>query len=412
LQTFKGPKLEYPRGKTIQAWFEEQVAQRPEHPAVVCGKEQRSYRELNEQANRLAHALRMKGIGKEQIVGILMPSSIDMMVAILGVVKAGAAYLPIDPGYPAERIQYMLEDSRAVLLLTSDQVTVPPVLTETLNLSRTDFDAEPAHNPAPVNGEHDLVYVIYTSGSTGKPKGVMVEHASLENLCAWHVNQFEVTPADRCTKYAGVGFDASVWEIFPTWMAGATLYIIEEELRYDLDALNAYMEEQGITIAFLPTQVAEQFMQLENGSLKTLLLGGDRLQQVYPQSYAVVNNYGPTENTVVTTSTEVRAGEPVTIGRPIANNQVYVLNEDRQLQPVGVPGELFVSGASLARGYLHRPELTEEKFVPNPFVPGQRMYRTGDLVRWLPDGSLEFLGRIDDQVKIRGYRIEPGEVAS
>ncbi len=412
LQTFNETKLEYPRGKTIQAWFEEQVAKRPEQVAVVYGKEQLSYRELNERANRLAHTLRKKGIGKEQIVGILMPASIDMMTAILGVLKAGAAYLPIDPGYPAERIQYMLEDSRAVLLLTNDQITVPPISTEQWNLNQMVFHDELWHNPAPLNGEHDLAYVIYTSGSTGKPKGVMVEHASLVNLCQWHVKEFEVTPADRCTKYAGVGFDASVWEIFPTWMAGASLYIIEEALRYDLDALNEYMEEKGITIAFLPTQVAEQFMQLENSSLRTLLVGGDRLQRVCPQSYAVVNNYGPTENTVVTTSTEVRTGEPITIGKPIANNQVYVLNEHQQLQPIGVPGELCVSGDSLARGYLHQRELTEEKFVQNPFVPGQRMYRTGDLVRWMPDGSLEFLGRIDDQVKIRGYRIELGEVTS
>ncbi|MGA8942368.1 MAG: amino acid adenylation domain-containing protein, partial [Thermoactinomyces sp.] len=410
LQKSDGIRLEYPRGKTIQAWFEEQAAARPEQAAAVCGQEQLSYRELNERANRLAHVLRMKGIGKEQIVGILMPASIDMLTAILGVLKAGAAYLPIDPDYPAERIQYMLEDSRAALLLTNEQATVPPVSTEEWNLNRMVFYSELSHNPAPVNEEHDLAYVIYTSGSTGKPKGVMVEHASLVNLCQWHVHAFEVTPADRCTKYAGVGFDASVWEIFPTLMAGATLYIIEENLRYDLDALNAYMEEQGITIAFLPTQVAEQFMQLKNSSLRTLLVGGDRLQRVLPQRYRIVNNYGPTENTVVTTSTEVRAGEPVTIGKPIANNRVYVLNEHQQLQPVGIPGELCVSGDSLARGYLRRPELTEEKFVPDPFVPGQRMYRTGDLVRWLPDGSLEFLGRIDEQVKIRGYRIEPGEV--
>ncbi|MCF6134633.1 amino acid adenylation domain-containing protein [Thermoactinomyces vulgaris] len=412
LNNFNAYRLEYPRGRTIPSWFEERVEKQPDRVAVVCGEERWTYEELNRQANRLAHALRKKGIGREQLVGILMSPSKEMMAAVLGVLKAGAAYVPIDPQYPADRIQYMLKDSGASLLLT-DRPAVPGSSgVEVWDMKTKDFRGESDDNPAPVNKERDLAYVIYTSGSTGKPKGVMVEHASLINLCEWHIREFQVTPEDKSIKYAGVGFDASVWEIFPTWMAGASLHIIEEAMRYDLEALNRYMEEQGITVAFLPTPVAEQFMQLENRSLRVLLTGGDRLGRVLPQNYTVVNNYGPTENTVVTTSTPVRPDEPVTIGKPVANNQVYVLNEHQQLQPIGVPGELCVSGESLARGYLNRPELTAEKFVPNPYVPGQKMYRTGDLVRWLPDGRLEFLGRMDEQVKIRGYRIEPGEIAN
>ncbi|MRG28226.1 amino acid adenylation domain-containing protein [Laceyella tengchongensis] len=412
LGTFNETAQPYPKDKPIHQLFVEQASRTPEHAAVVCQGQSLTYRELDRRSNELAQLLRDRGVQREQIIGLMLPPSLDLFVAMLGVLKAGAAFLPIDPEYPAERIKYMLEDSRVPFTLThaeiKERVKDAPVLTlDELQLSGKEVPSVPL-----VNKATDLAYVIYTSGSTGKPKGVMVEHRSLVNLACWHVREFGLTERDRSTKYAGLGFDASVWEIFPNLIAGATIHVIEESLRHDVIGLNRYMNENGITISFLPTPVAEQFMRLENRSLRTLLVGGDRLQQVEPRPYVVVNNYGPTENTVVTTSGPVKPGEAITIGKPVANNRVYVINRDGQLQPIGVPGELCVSGESLARGYLHRPDLTAEKFVDNPFAAGEKVYKTGDLARWTADGQIEFVGRVDEQVKIRGYRIEPGEVTA
>ncbi|NIM16712.1 MAG: AMP-binding protein [Candidatus Aminicenantes bacterium] len=270
---------------------------------------------------------------------------------------------------------------------------------------------EPGENPGHVNEPRDLAYVVYTSGSTGQSKGVMVEHKSLNNLCHWHNAYYSVTSADRAAKYAGFGFDASAWEIFPYLITGASLYIIDDKIKLDLIRLNDYFETNKITIAFLPTQIAEQFMKLDNQSLRALLTGGDKLKDYVKRDYCLVNNYGPTENTVVTTSFVVdEKYNNIPIGKPIYNNQVYILDKHLKLQPLGVPGELCISGASLARGYLRKETLTMEKFVANPFIEGGRLYRTGDLARWLHDGNIEFLGRIDSQTKIRGFRIELGEI--
>ncbi|HLP59148.1 MAG TPA: AMP-binding protein, partial [Candidatus Deferrimicrobium sp.] len=266
-----------------------------------------------------------------------------------------------------------------------------------------------------VNTPPDIAYVIYTSGSTGKPKGVMVEHCGLVNLCCWHNKSFEVTAKDRATKYAGFGFDASVWEIFPYLIEGATIYIVPEEIKLDVWAINRFYEENGITISFLPTQICEQFMGIENSTLRVLLTGGDKLKSLTKKSYRLYNNYGPTENTVVTTSFPVTDYSPnIPIGKPIYNNKIFILDKNNHLQPVGVPGELFIGGSGVARGYLNQPDLTVEKFIDFPhssfFVPHSKLYRTGDLARWLPDGNIEFLGRGDYQVKIRGFRIELGEI--
>ncbi|MFC4546944.1 non-ribosomal peptide synthetase [Paenactinomyces guangxiensis] len=412
LMEFNDTAAYYPREKTIHELFEEQVEKTPENIAVVFGEKQLTYRQLNTRANQLARVLREKGIKREQIAGILVDRSLDMFVGILGILKAGGAYLPIDPKYPSERINQMLEDSGSRLLLTQKHIKIPEGYTgERWVIDDEKWQQGKGSNLEKVNRPHDLAYVIYTSGSTGQPKGVMVEHHSLVNLATWHNRYYQVTEQDRSTKFAGFGFDASVWEIFPYLLAGASIYVIEDGIHYDLKALNQYYEEHGITISFLPTQLSEQFMELDNRSLRTLLVGGDQLHRVQAKNYRIVNNYGPTENTVVTTCCQVDPYATVLpIGRPIANNHVYILNGNRQLQPVGVTGELCISGESLARGYLNRPGLTSEKFVPNPFVPGERMYRTGDLARWLPDGNIEYLGRIDDQVKIRGYRIELGEI--
>jgi amino acid adenylation domain-containing protein/non-ribosomal peptide synthase protein (TIGR01720 family) len=273
-------------------------------------------------------------------------------------------------------------------------------------------DKKARENLANVTRAHDLSYVIYTSGSTGNPNGVMVEHRSLVNLCYWHQNCYSVSSADRATKYAGFGFDASVWEIFPYLLSGASLFIPADEIKLDMEKLGRYFADNGITISFLPTQVGEQFMKLGNHGLQKLLVGGDKLRVFTNPGYPVYNNYGPTENTVVATACQVlENAKNIPIGAPIHNNRVYILSKGyNQLQPIGLFGELCIAGASLARGYGNNPEKTIEKFTADPFVKGERMFNTGDLARWLPDGNIEFLGRIDNQVKIRGNRIELGEI--
>ncbi|QOT01327.1 amino acid adenylation domain-containing protein [Brevibacterium sp. JNUCC-42] len=414
LSVFNLTESDYPKSETVQQFFEENVKNMPDQVAIVFGEEQLTYRELNSKANHLAYLLKQKGITNEQIVAVMCDPSIEFFVGILAVLKAGGAYLPIDPTYPTERINYILDDSQArVLLVRGNEKVHAQFAGAIIPIDSKELSTEEVSNVPLINKVTDLAYVIYTSGSTGQPKGVMVEHRSLMNLSAWHVQYFGITKADRSTKYAGVGFDASVWEVFPYLIAGATIYVIDQETRYDVEKLNQYVTDQGITISFLPTQFAEQFMQTDNPALRWLLIGGDKAQQTVNQKYQIVNNYGPTENTVVTTSYIVNPEDKkIPIGRPIANNQVYILNKENQLQPIGIPGELCISGDSLARGYLHRPELTSERFVANPFVPGERMYKTGDIARWLPDGNIEYLGRLDDQIKIRGYRVELGEIES
>lgn len=412
LTVFNSTASDYPKSETVQQFFEENVKNMPDQVALVFGEEQLTYRELNSKANHLAYLLKKKGITNEQIVAVMIDPSIEFFVGILAVLKAGGAYLPIDPTYPTERINYILDDSQAkVLLVRGNEKVHAQFAGEIIPIDSKGSFIEEVSNVPLINKVTDLAYVIYTSGSTGQPKGVMVEHRSLMNLSSWHVKHFGITKTDRSTKYAGVGFDASVWEIFPYLIAGATIYIIDQETRYDVEKLSQYVTEQAITISFLPTQFAEQFMQTDNSALRWLLIGGDKAQQTVNQKYRIVNNYGPTENTVVTTSYMVNSEDKkIPIGRPIANNQVYILNKEDQLQPIGIPGELCVSGDSLARGYLHRPELTSERFVANPFAPGELMYKTGDIARWLPDGNIEYLGRLDDQIKIRGYRVELGEI--
>jgi amino acid adenylation domain-containing protein len=270
--------------------------------------------------------------------------------------------------------------------------------------------------------DHDLAYVIYTSGSTGEAKGVEVEHSSLRNLVAWHIDEFDVTSSDRATLMASPGFDAAVWELWPYLAAGATLFIVNGDVRIDPISLRKWLVDEGITITFVPTPMAEQLIQMDwsnHCALRIMLTGADTLHH-YPSTslpFVVVNNYGPTECTVVATSGPVDARSPVAqlppIGRPIANTQLYVLDESRRPVAAGEAGELFIAGAGVARGYRGRPQLTAERFLPDPFSrrPGARLYRTGDIVRVLEDGQISFQGRVDDQVKIRGYRVEPNEVA-
>jgi tyrocidine synthetase-3 len=404
----------------IHRLFEAAAAARPDHLGLVgTGLTHISYGMLNGQAYRLARLLKSRRVERQAIVAIKMRHSIDMIVALLGILKVGALFLPIDPDYPEERVQYMLADSCARMLLTDLYPNGDTKPSPRQSGTQLNFLAAPANS---------LAYCIYTSGSSGRPKGVGIEHRSLVNLCRWHNRQFAVSHQDRAPKYAGFGFDASVWEIFPYLSAGASLHIIDEDIRLDIDKLLRYFERQQITIAFLPTQICEQFMDFDCRSLRILLTGGDKLKKYAKQGYRLVNNYGPTENTVVTTSGPVDREEAnIPIGKPVMNCRVYILDTYNHLQPVGVPGELCIAGDGLARGYLNNPELTADKFfdlaakgredtrsskhqilTPKSYI----LYRTGDLARFLPDGSLEFLGRLDQQVKVRGNRIELGEIES
>lgn len=377
--------------------------------AVVFEGNHLSYAELLSQSRRVAGVLQDRNLQKEEIVGVFLPRGLEMYPAIYGILKAGGAYLPMDPDYPDARLQYMVKDSALRFMVTSKSLAprlkgkCEPIFMEEL--------PEANYREIRVTPEQ-LAYVIYTSGSSGLPKGVLVEHRSLANMVLWHKRRFGNSSADVTTQYAGLAFDATVWEIFPYLSVGATIHVIPQSLRLDMEALNRYYETHGITVSYLPTQICEQFMALDNHSLRLLHTAGDKLKYFRKCSYVLMNDYGPTENTVVATAAEIR--KPVwnlPIGRPIDNCQVYVLGEGNVLLPPGARGELCLAGAGLARGYLHRDEETRTKFIPNPFGPG-RMYKTGDLVRWNTDGELEFLGRNDHQVKIRGNRIECGEIES
>ncbi|HKV36205.1 MAG TPA: non-ribosomal peptide synthase/polyketide synthase [Pyrinomonadaceae bacterium] len=392
----------------VHSLFEAQVEQTPNAAAIVCGHESLTYRELNARANQLARYLKRAGVGPEVTVGILMERSIEMVVSILGILKAGGAYLPLDPVNANERLTFMLHDSGAPVLLTQETLA-------------QDFSHEDETNLDITVAPENLAYVIYTSGSTGQPKGVEIPHSGLANLVAWHQRAYGITSGDRATQLAGPAFDASVWELWPYLTSGASIYIPDEETRVSPFKLLQWLAENAITICFLPTPLAEAVIQETlppSLSLRAILTGGDVLHRRPPAAlpFMLVNHYGPTENTVVTTrslvTTDVDTAPP--IGSPIANTQCFLLNKHLRPVPVGVPGELFISGHGLARGYHDRPELTAEKFLPNPFSdnPGARLYRTGDLARYLPDGQIEFLGRLDYQVKVRGFRIELGEIES
>jgi amino acid adenylation domain-containing protein len=416
---------EYPQDKCIHQLFEEQVERSPDAIAVVFEDKQLTYRELNQQANQLAHYLQSLGVGPEVLVGICVERSLEMVVGLLGILKAGGAYVPLDPAYPSERIAYMLCDSRLpVLLIQQELVASLPesraqiVCLDTLGAV---ISTESVENPNSGASASNLAYMIYTSGSTGEPKGVLIPHSGLLNLVFWHTRAFGVTSPDRATQLAVTAFDASVWELWPYLVAGASIYLVEHEIIWSPEKLRDWLLSKDITITFVPTPLAEKLLSVqwpERVALRIMLTGGDKLHQ-YPSAsikFKLVNNYGPTENTVVTTSglvlrdgTDDRSPH---IGRPIANTRVYILDNHLQPVPIGVSGELHIGGVSLAKGYLNRPDLTDEKFIPNPWSneSGSRLYKTGDLARYLSDGNIEFLGRLDNQVKIRGFRIELGEI--
>ncbi len=418
---------DYPQ-KSIHQLFEEQVEKTPDAVALVFEDQQLTYKQLNLQANKLAHYLQFLGVEPEILVGVYLERSLEMIVGYLGIFKAGGAYVPLDPNYPPERLNYMVADSQMSIILTHSSLL--PHLSLTLEQAQTkiicwdkDFEIEIASQSCdnPINNftPENLAYVIYTSGSTGRPKGVLIQHSGLLNLVFWHLNNFQVKSSDRTTQLAGTAFDAAVWELWPYLVVGASIYLIKSEFLLSPEILQEKLTSHHITISFIPTPLAEQLCLLpwsENTTLRTMLTGGDRLNS-YPSNklpFKFFNNYGPTENTVVTTSgqilPEASDSKFPPIGLPIANTQVYILDRYLQLLPIGVYGEIYIGGLSLARGYLNRPDLTSERFIANPFVANERLYKTGDLGRYLPDGNIDFLGRIDHQVKIRGFRIELGEI--
>ncbi|WP_082339713.1 non-ribosomal peptide synthetase, partial [Pseudomonas sp. Pf153] len=416
---FNATQADYPRGLTVHQRFEAQVAARPEAVAAVFLGDQLTYAELNLHANALAHHLRALGVRPDDRVAIVARRGLDTLIGLLAILKAGAAYVPVDPAHPTERLGYLLSDSAPVAILVQPDLRerLPAQAVPVIDLDRRSWPLSLACDPqvGDLTPEH-LAYVIYTSGSTGLPKGVMVEHRTLSNLLDWHCEAFDLCAGRHTSCLAGFGFDAMAWEIWPALCVGATLHLAPpRDGNENLDALLDWWRAQPLDVSFLPTPIAEYaFSQnLGHPTLRTLLIGGDRLRQ-FPrnQSFDVINNYGPTEATVVATSGKVEAGDALHIGRPVSNARVYVLDEQRRPVPVGVPGELYIGGAGVARGYLNRPELTAERFLQDPFdtTPHPRMYRTGDLARWRADGSLEYLGRNDDQVKIRGVRIELGEI--
>jgi amino acid adenylation domain-containing protein len=419
LQQFNPNPVDYPQGHTVHGLFEARAAEAPDAVAVIQGGQRLSYGQLNQQANQLAHHLLALGVQPDDRVAISVRRGPDMLLGLLAILKAGAAYVPIDPALPAERLRYLLQDSTPVALLSQGELLQQWASAELplIDLDQRDWLAQPTSNPsgAGLTPAH-LAYVIYTSGSTGLPKGVMVEHRTLENLVHWHNQTFDQHPGSQVSSVAGFGFDAMAWEVWPTLCAGATLHLPPAEVGNDnLEQLLAWWQAQPLEVSFLPTPVAEYAFgrQLQHPTLKTLLIGGDRLRQFnQAQTFAVVNNYGPTEATVVATSGPVAVGQVLDIGKPMGNARIYLLDEQQRLVPMGVAGELYVAGAGVARGYLNRPQMSAERFLADPFSPEPeaRMYRSGDLARWLADGSLEYLGRNDDQVKVRGVRIELGEI--
>ncbi|MDE3066695.1 MAG: amino acid adenylation domain-containing protein [Verrucomicrobiota bacterium] len=443
LVEWNNTETEFPKNKRVHELFEEQVRRTPDAPAVADGKKQWSYAQLNARADLLAAELRSLGVGPDVCAGVCLERSAEMVAAKLAVWKAGGAYVPLDPAYPRERLAFMLEDAKMPVLLTQrslrDRLQIGSSNLKLLSVdgadcasgartkdeedqtSRLTLHASTANRQLPTPNSKNLAYVIYTSGSTGAPKGVEIEHASLVNLIMWHQRTYRVTPADRAAQTATPAFDASVWELWPYLTCGASIHIPDEETRVSAGKLLRWLTETRITLAFVPTPIAEALLQEpwpEDCALRALLTGGDKLRRTPGENLPcpLINHYGPTENTVVTTWTPVPPAEtetqPPPIGRPIANTQVFILDKNLQPVPIGVPGELHVGGAGLARGYHHHPKLTAEKFMPGPFraTPGARLYKTGDLARWRPDGRIEFLGRLDNQVKIRGQRVELGEI--
>nr|WP_281499690.1 non-ribosomal peptide synthetase/type I polyketide synthase [Muricauda sp. SCSIO 64092] len=425
LEAFQGPEVVYDSEKTLVDLFEEQARSTPENVALVYQDRTLTYRELDRRSNQLARYLKGQGSGPEALVGICIERSLEMVIGILGILKSGGAYVPMDPDYPSQRIGYMLEDSQIRLLLSSSGSieNVPDLDHRTVLLDRDwgTISQQSTRKLSTGPSQENLAYVIYTSGSTGQPKGVMIEHHSIRNLVVSQIAIFNVTAESSVLQFASFGFDASCSELFTTLLTGASLIVpTKEELLSTTRAVDL-MNTHKVDVVTLPPSYQVLLKDMQVPSLRTIISAGESLnipvtKHFQSQGIRIVNFYGPTENTIGTSMSEnpILSNGLSTIGKPISNTRLYIVSEDTALCPIGIVGELCISGSGLSRGYLNRPDLTASKFVPNPFsgIEGDLMYRTGDLARWLPDGNIEFIGRADHQVKIRGYRIELGEIES
>ncbi|MGY3450250.1 amino acid adenylation domain-containing protein [Bradyrhizobium sp. USDA 4353] len=404
--------------RTLHELFAAQAARTPDAPALVKGSDHLTYAELDRRANQLAHHLTTLGVGRDAIVGICVERSFEMVIGILGILKAGGAYLPLDPNYPAERLAYMISDSAARIVLThsalADRLAVGTRML-CLDIVSADVARLGTTAPAVAIDPDNLAYVIYTSGSTGRPKAVMVPHRGATNLAEAQVAPLQIAPQSRVLQFASFSFDAAVWELLMSWRSGAALVLADRHDTMPGEPLQDLLRRERIGAVLLPPSALGTLDAGALPDLRTLLVGGEacaaELVAPWTGPRIVLNAYGPTEASVCTTVYPCTADKRApAIGRPLANTSVYVLDQHLQPVPIGVPGELHIGGAGLARGYLSRPGLTAERFIPNPFGRGDRLYRTGDLVRWRSDGTLEFLGRLDQQVKVRGFRIELGEI--
>ncbi len=454
LYGFNNTKADYPGEKTVHRMFEEQVERTPDNTAVLFMEKKLTYRELNSRANQLAYSLRRKGVGRDSITAIIADRSLEMMTGIMAILKAGGAYLPISPAYPEERIRYMLADSGARIVLTQQKyypslhILLDGLVREegrgrieVVDLEGEGLYAGKDSNIEAINTPQDLAYVIYTSGSTGRPKGVMIEHRSLINRLNWMQKKYPINEQDVILQKTPYTFDVSVWELFWWSVVGAKVCFLAPDGEKDPGVITDAIKRYGVTaIHFVPSMLNAFLDYIEErvnvwrlGSLKRVFASGEalglrqveRFNRLLHKKHGTTlhNLYGPTEATVDVSWFDCSTGESlemIPIGKPIDNIRLHVLDGNSRLQPIGVPGELCIAGDGLARGYLNKPELTDEKFVKCPFAadtcPGKaaegRMYRTGDLARWLPDGNMEYLGRMDNQVKVRGFRIELGEIES
>jgi amino acid adenylation domain-containing protein len=422
---WSGTKGDYPTDRYVHQLFEDQVRRTPDAVALVFEDTRLTYAQVNRRANQLAHYLRHLGTGPEVPVGICVERSPEMVIGMLGILKAGGAYVPMDPTNPRERLALMLEDTQVPIVLTETHLEGRLRAARATQRIRLDDDwariaRESTANPTNRATPENLAYVIYTSGSTGRPKGVLLEHSGLRNQVVGWAEHFDIDSHDRVLQFLSFGFDGSIVEFFPALVSGASLHLIPQELTLSLSKLHDVLQERSITVLTMTPSVLKVLPADDLPDLRVVIAGGERCTRDVVARWApdrrFANVYGPTEASVTTTWYEV--GEPqnetenIPIGRPFPNVQIYVLNKDMSPVPIGAPGELYIGGVGVGRGYLNRPDLTSERFIPDPFdeTPGARLYRTGDRVRYWPDGNLEFLGRYDRQVKVRGFRIELGEV--
>ncbi|WP_062061823.1 non-ribosomal peptide synthetase [Aquimarina longa] len=424
LELFNNKSLEYPKEQTVIDVFIQQAMATPNAVAVLYEEDSLTYKELDEKSNQLAHYLKEQGVKRETLVPICIDKSLEMIVGILGILKSGGAYVPIDPGYPQSRIDFILQDTNADIVITCSDLEhlfnqntkrYKCIALDTIATSLDQISSTPL--PERITPDQ-LIYVIYTSGTTGTPKGVLCEHKGIMNVIQNQIKQLGLSAEDTTLQFASISFDAFTSELYASLLSGGKLVMVHKDILHSQEEMQLFLSKNKITVATLPPSYQET-LQDSLLSLRTIISAGEAIQlslvkKFQSKGIQVINGYGPTENSVCATMslTPLYTDTIATIGSALPNTSVYILSEALELLPIGVVGELCISGTQLARGYLNRPELTQNSFVAHPFKKGERLYKTGDLARWLPDGNIEFIGRKDDQVKIRGYRIELEEIVS